>query len=74
MPYLSQVFSKLVLSPEAKAHNRALGGERIVVEHVNRRLKIFRILAGKYRNRCRRFGLRCNLIAALYNYELARAA
>ena len=62
------------LSPEAKAHNRALGRERIVIEHVNRRLKIFRILAGKYRNRRRRFGLRCNLIAALYNYELARAA
>jgi hypothetical protein len=26
-------------------------------------------LAERYRNRRRRFGLRCNLIAALYNYE-----
>ena len=31
-------------------------------------LKIFRILAQPYRNRRRRFGLRFNLIAGLYNY------
>ncbi|MEL7406845.1 MAG: IS5/IS1182 family transposase, partial [Cyanobacteria bacterium J06558_2] len=30
-------------------------------------LKIFRILAQPYRNRRRRFGLRFNLIAGLYN-------
>jgi len=41
-------------------------------EHINRRFKIFRILAERYRNRRRRYGLRCNLIAALYNYELAQ--
>ena len=43
---------------------------RIVIEHVNRRLKIFRILSSTYRNRHRRFGLRANLIAGIYNYEL----
>jgi hypothetical protein len=52
----------------------ALARERIVIEHVNRRLKIFKILAERYRNRCRRFGLRCNLIAALYNFEQSQAA
>lgn len=57
------------LSRPDKAANRQLARERVVIEHVNRSLKIFRILAGRYRNRCRRFGLRCNLIAALYNYE-----
>ena len=41
------------------------------VEHVNRRLKIFKILSYPYRNRHKRFGLRSNLIAGLYNYELA---
>ncbi|MEM9817187.1 MAG: transposase family protein, partial [Cyanobacteria bacterium P01_D01_bin.6] len=51
-------------------YNRTLGKERIWVEHVNRRVKIFRILAQRYRNRRRRYGLRFNLIAALYNYEL----
>jgi hypothetical protein len=49
---------------------KRLAKERIVVEHVHRRLKIFRILSSRYRNRRRRFGLRINLIAGIYNYEL----
>ena len=44
------------------------------LEHINRRFKIFKILAERYRNRRRRYGLRCNLIAALYNYELNQVA
>ncbi len=63
-----------VLSPADKAKNRELAIERIVIEHINRRFKIFRILAERYRNRRRRYGLRCNLIAALYNFELSLAA
>ena len=35
-------------------------------------LKRFKIVADKYRNRRRRFGLRFNLIAGIYNYELAQ--
>ncbi len=62
------------LSQEQKADNRALARRRVVIEQVNRCLKIFRILAQRYRNRRRRFGLRCNLIAALYNYECAQTA
>ncbi len=58
------------LSPTDKQYNRELAQRRVVGEHVNRRLKIFKILSERYRNRRRRFGLRCNLIAALYNYEL----
>lgn len=50
--------------------NRSLARRRVIIEHVNRRLKIFRILAERYRNRRRRFGLRFNLIAGLYNYDL----
>ncbi|MCX5961626.1 MAG: IS5/IS1182 family transposase, partial [Cyanobacteria bacterium] len=30
-----------------------------------------RILSSRYRNRRRRFGLRLNLIAGIYNYELS---
>ncbi|MGB7415039.1 MAG: IS5 family transposase [Thermosynechococcaceae cyanobacterium] len=56
-----------------KDYNRQLSRERIGVEHVNGRLKVFKILAQRYRNRRRRYGLRCNLIAALYNDELAGA-
>ena len=59
------------LSEEQKKFNQQLAKERIVVvEHVHRKLKIFRILSSRYRNRRRRFGLRLNLIAGIYNYEL----
>ncbi|ELS44635.1 transposase domain protein [Microcystis aeruginosa FACHB-905 = DIANCHI905] len=50
--------------------DRQLSQRRIVIEHIHRRLKIFRILSSRYRNRRRRFGLRLNLIAGIYNYEL----
>ena len=59
------------LTSEQKQYNRQLNRLRIVVEHVNRRLKIFKILSSPYRNRRRRFGLRTNLIAGIYNYELS---
>jgi hypothetical protein len=62
------------LSTADKAYNRELAKERVGIEQVNGRLKVFRILAERYRNRRRRFGLRCNLIAALYNYELSYSA
>ena len=58
------------LTKEDKAFNRMLSSKRIVIEHANRFLKVFRILKECYRNRRRRFGLRANLIAGLYNYEL----
>lgn len=62
------------LTSAQKAENRALSRRRVVIEQVNRCLKIFRILAERYRNRRRRFGLRCNLIAALYNLERVQSA
>ncbi len=50
--------------------NRELARIRVIGEHINRKLKIFKILADRYRNCRKRFGLRFNLIAGLYNYEL----
>lgn len=61
------------LSQDQKASNRALSRARILIEHIIRRLKIFRILSERYRNRRKRFGLRFNLIAAIYNLELKNA-
>jgi IS5 family transposase len=61
------------LTAEQKADNRALSQKRILAEHVIRSLKIFRILSERYRNRRKRFALRFNLIAALYNSELKTA-
>jgi hypothetical protein len=37
---------------------------------VNRKLKVFRVLAERYRNQRQRFGLRFNWIAAIINFEL----
>ena len=59
------------LTPEEKKTNRALARERIYAEHVIGRLKVFRILSERYRNRRKRFRLRFNLIAAIYNLEIA---
>ncbi len=58
------------LTQEEKVSNRALSRKRIWIEHIIRRLKIFRILSERYRNRRKRFGLRFNLMAAIYNLEL----
>ena len=61
---------KAELTDEQKESNRELARRRVVVEHAIRNLKIFRILAERYRNRRTRFSLRFNLIAGLYNYDL----
>ena len=58
------------LSAEQKTVNRKLSKKRILIENIIRKLKIFRILSERYRNRRKRFGLRFNLIAAIYNLEL----
>jgi DDE superfamily endonuclease len=62
---------KAKLDVSERQHNRLLASLRVVIEHVNRRMKIFRILAERYRNRRKRYGLRFNLIAAIINLELA---
>ncbi len=58
------------LTTEQHAYNRKLARERIIAEHIIRKLKIFRVLKETYRHRRRRFALRLTLIAALYNHDL----
>ena len=58
------------LTKRQKQINRRLARKRIVIEHIFRKLKVFRILSERYRNRRKRFALRFNLIAAIYNFEL----
>jgi transposase len=58
------------LTKKEKQRNRALARKRILIEHIFRKLKVFRILSERYRNRRKRFALRFNLIAAIYNLEL----
>ena len=61
---------KKPLTIEEKRQNREISSERVVNENVIGSLKRFRILSDKYRNRRRRFGLRFNLIAGIYNFEV----
>jgi hypothetical protein len=58
------------LTKEEKVNNRRIGSQRIIIEHVNARLKRLHIFAQRYRNRRRRFGLRMSLMCGLYNFEL----
>lgn len=60
------------LAPELKFYNREINRRRIGVEHVFGKLKAFKILCERYRNRGKRLGLRFNLIAGIYNYQLAK--
>jgi len=58
------------LTKKQKDENKELSSERVFVENVIGSLKRFRILSERYRNRRKRFGLRFNLIAGIYNFEL----
>jgi len=57
------------LTKQDKKKNKALSSERVLNENVIGMLKRFKIIADKYRNRRKRFGLRFNLIAGIYNFE-----
>lgn len=61
---------KSILSQSDKETNRIISSERIIVENIICKLKVFKILSCRYRNRRKRFNLRFNLIAGVYNYEL----
>lgn len=59
------------LTKEQKKENSELASKRVVVENVIGLLKRFKIIADRYRNRRKRFGLRFNLIAGIHNFELS---
>jgi len=58
------------LTKEEKAENRRISTERILIGNINAKLKVFKILSNKYRNRRKRHALRVSLICGVYNYEL----
>ena len=59
------------LTEDEKAFNTALSKSRIVIEHVNREIKIFRICKETYRGKGERGLIRVKIIAALYNLRIA---
>jgi transposase len=57
------------LTTEEKAINRRISRERILIENINAKIKVFKITATKYRNRRKRYGLRMSLICGIINVE-----
>ena len=55
------------LSKEEKALNRRLSRERVLIEHVNRQIKVFKIMSERYR---KRHPLRMTIICAIRNDEV----
>jgi len=58
------------LTKEDKFKNREISKDRVLNENVIGRIKRFKIVADKYRNRRKRFRLRFGLISGIYNFEL----
>ena len=58
------------LTQEDKQNNQKLASERVLNENVIGSIKRFKIISDRYRNRRKRFTLRFNLIAGIYNWEL----
>lgn len=58
------------LTQEDKKNNQMLASERVLNENVIGLIKRFKIISDRYRNRRKRFTLRFNLIAGIYNWEL----
>jgi hypothetical protein len=53
-----------------KGYNKRLARERGVIEHINAKIKTFKITAYPYRNHCKRHLLRITLICGIINCEL----
>ena len=68
IPY--KATKKKPLRVEEKAFNTMLSKLRVVIEHINRELKIFRICKETYRGKGERGLLRIKIIASLYNHRV----
>ena len=57
------------LDAEEKEYNTALSRVRVVVEHIIGDLKAFKILADRYRNKRKCYGVKFNIIAGIVNLK-----
>jgi hypothetical protein len=58
------------LTKQEKAYNKRLLRRRVVIEHINGRIKTFRCMSYPYRGHCHnRHSLRMNLIYVIINYD-----
>ena len=68
---LKKKTKKTPLTREDRIKNQELARKRVANENLIGMIKRFQIISDNYRNRRKRFGLRFNLIAAIYNMELS---
>jgi len=52
-----------------KEYNRALSRIRIKAEHILGKIKVFKILSDRYRNKRKRYALKFQIIAGLVNMK-----
>lgn len=57
------------MTDDEKKENRRISHERILIENINAKIKVFKIMKYPYRNRRRRHCLRLNLICGIINFE-----
>jgi len=57
------------LTAAEKSENQRISRERILIENINAKIKVFKIASNKYRNRRKRFGLRMALLCGVINFE-----
>ena len=60
------------LTEKEKAYNKRLARKRVGIEHINAKIKTFKIMSYPYRNRRTRHLLRMTLICGIINYELRK--
>lgn len=61
---------KRPLAARDKKANKKLAKQRVAIEHVIGKIKVFRIMAERYRNKRRKHNMRMKLICGIYNFEL----
>jgi hypothetical protein len=58
------------LTKREKAYNKRLAKRRVVIEHINAKIKVFRCMSYPYCGHCcNRHSLRMNLICGIINYD-----
>jgi hypothetical protein len=57
------------LTKRERACNHSLSRRRVVIEHINAKIKTFKIMSYPYRNHCKRHLLRMTLICSIINLE-----
>lgn len=58
------------LTPEEKSHNKRLAKARVIVEHTISRLKKFRIMGEKFRNRLKHYDTMTDIVSGLINFRI----